>query len=196
MRDMPVDPLEVFGQWFAEACAAGTLEANAMSLATAGANGAVSCRTVLLKAWDERGFVFFTNYTSEKAHQLVENPRVALLFPWLALGRQIEITGRAEKISTGESLAYFVKRPFKSQVGAWVSSQSAIVTSRALLEAKFDQMLRKFRDGRVPLPDAWGGYRVVPETMEFWQCGEHQLHDRIHYRRSYHGDWRRRRLQP
>jgi pyridoxamine 5'-phosphate oxidase len=196
MRDMPVDPLEAFGEWFEEACASGMLEANAMSLATAGANGAVTCRTVLLKAWDERGFVFFTNYTSAKARQLAENPQVALLFPWLPLGRQIEITGRAKKISTAESLAYFVKRPFKSQVGAWVSTQSAIVTSRALLEAKFDQMLRKFRDGRVPLPDAWGGYRIVPETMEFWQSSEHRLHDRIHYRRSYHGDWRRQRLQP
>ncbi|MDD5199952.1 MAG: pyridoxamine 5'-phosphate oxidase [Terrimicrobiaceae bacterium] len=193
---MDPSPFVVFGEWFDGACAAGVPEANAMSLATAGADRRVTCRTVLLKAWDERGFVFFTNYTSEKAAQLTENPRAAVLFPWLAISRQIEITGCVEKITSSESLAYFLKRPFKSRVGAWVSAQSSAITSRALLEAKFHQMLRKFSDGQVPLPDSWGGYRLAPEAIEFWQYGEHELHDRILYKRAYSGAWRRTRLQP
>jgi pyridoxamine 5'-phosphate oxidase len=182
--DLDANPFVVFGQWFDAACADGVIEANAMSVATAGADGRVTCRTVLLKAWDERGFVFFTNYTSNKAKQLAENPRAALLFPWLTVARQIEITGKVEKITATESAGYFLKRPFKSQVGAWVSSQSSTITSRALLEAKFEQMLRKFRNGQVPLPDSWGGFRVVPDTFEFWQGSEHRLHDRIEYKRS------------
>jgi pyridoxamine 5'-phosphate oxidase len=194
--EMDPDPLRVFGEWFGDAMAAGLPEANAMSLATAGANGRVTCRTVLLKAWDERGFVFFTNYESEKAVQLTENPQAALLFPWLAQGRQIEITGRAERISTAESARYFFRRPLKSRIGAWVSAQSRTITSRALLEAKFDQMMRRFRNGNVPLPDMWGGYRVAPETIEFWQGAPHRLHDRVFYRRCYDGSWRQRRLQP
>lgn len=193
---MNANPFVVFGEWFDAARAANTPEVNALSLATAGSDGRVTCRTVLLKAWDERGFVFFTNYTSEKARQLDENPRAAMLFPWLQLSRQIEIVGRAERITTAESVAYFVKRPFKSQVGAWISQQSATITSRALLEAKFQQMLHKFQEGRVPLPDHWGGYRIVPDTFEFWQGGANRLHDRIQYRRAYNGDWRRTRLQP
>lgn len=194
--EMKANPFAVFGEWFALAERAGLPEPNAASLATAGADGRVTCRTVLLKAWDERGFVFFTNYTSEKARQLDANPYAALLFPWLPLSRQLEITGRAARITTAESAAYFLRRPFKSQIGAWISHQSATITSRALLEAKFQQMLRKFQEGRVPLPDHWGGYRIVPETFEFWQAGSHRLHDRIQYKRAYGGDWRRVRLQP
>jgi pyridoxamine 5'-phosphate oxidase len=193
---MDANPFVVFGEWFDEACAAGVPEVNAMSLATAGADGRVTCRTVLLKAWDEQGFVFFTNYESEKAAQLTENPQAALLFPWLSLGRQIEITGKAEKITPAESARYFLRRPFKSRVGAWVSAQSRTITSRQLLEAKFEQMLRKFRNGEVPLPDTWGGYRVAPQTMEFWQAAPHRLHDRIFYKRAHNGSWRQLRLQP
>jgi len=193
---MGPDPFPIFAEWFDAALAADLPEANAMSLATAGADGRVTCRTVLLKAWDEQGFVFFTNYESEKARQIAENPRAAMLFPWLAIGRQIEITGRVEKISVAESARYFLRRPFKSRVGAWVSAQSRAITSRALLEAKFDQMLRKFRDGNVPLPDSWGGLRLVPGTFEFWQGAPHRLHDRIFYKRCYDGSWRQRRLQP
>lgn len=193
---MNPNPFVVFGEWFDAAREAGLPEPNAMSLATAGADGRVTCRTVLLKAWDERGFVFFTNYTSEKARQLDENPHAALLLPWLPISRQIEITGKTERITTAESASYFFKRPFKSQVGAWISNQSSTITSRALLEAKFHQMLHKFKEGRVPLPDHWGGYRIVPDTFEFWQGGPHRLHDRIQYKRAYCGEWRRVRLQP
>ncbi len=193
---MDADPYVVFGQWFDHALEAGIPEVNAMSLATASASGRVTCRTVLLKAWDERGFVFFTNYESEKAAQLAENPQAALLFPWLSQGRQIEIAGRAEKITHAESARYFLRRPFESRVGAWVSAQSRLITSRALLEAKFEQMLRKFRNREVPLPDSWGGFRVVPEAIEFWQGAPHRLHDRILYKRAYNGSWRQVRLQP
>jgi pyridoxamine 5'-phosphate oxidase len=193
---MDPDPLVVFGEWFDEARASEVVEANAMSLATAGADGRVTCRTVLLKAWDARGFIFFTNYTSEKARQIGDNPHAALLFPWLTMGRQVEVSGRVEKISSAESLRYFLKRPFKSQVSAWTSCQSAMITSRALLEAKFQQMLLKFRAGKVPLPDSWGGFRVIPETIEFWQSAPHRLHDRIFYKRNTRGEWRQFRLQP
>lgn len=193
---MDPNPLVVFEEWFREAREAEVVEANAMSLATAGADGRVTCRTVLLKAWDDRGFIFFTNYTSEKSRQIGENPHAALLFPWLTMGRQVEISGRVEKISAAESLRYFLKRPFKSQVSTWVSSQSSMITSRALLEAKFQQMLLKFKAGKVPIPDTWGGYRVVPDTIEFWQSAAHRLHDRIFYKRNYRGEWRQVRLQP
>ncbi len=192
---MDPNPFAAFGEWFAAADSAGLGETNAMNLATAGADGRVSCRVVLLKAWDEAGFVFFTNYASDKARQIAENPHVALLFPWLKMSRQVQIRGRAEKIRLAESVAYFLKRPFKSRVGAWVSAQSSVVSSRALLEAKFEQMLRRFADGEVPLPDAWGGYRVVPEEFEFWQSGTHRLHDRVLYRQAA-GDWTRERLAP
>lgn len=193
---MDANPYVVFGQWFEQARHAEIAETNAMSLATAGRDGRVTCRTVLLKAWDERGFVFFTNYESEKARQLEDNPCAALLFPWLAMARQVEISGKVERISAAESLDYFLRRPFKSRVGAWVSEQSRMITSRALLEAKFQQMLRKFRDGQVPLPDSWGGYRVVADEIEFWQGASHRLHDRILYKRVYSGSWRQVRLQP
>lgn len=191
----PRDPVALFELWFADARAKKLPEPNAMSLATATADGGVSCRTVLLKAYDSDGFVFFTNYTSSKARAITANPRVALLFPWLALGRQIEITGRAEKIPASESLRYFLRRPVKSRIGAWVSEQSSVIPSRRLLEEKFHQMCQRFADGNVPLPDAWGGYRVVPDTIEFWQGGAHRLHDRIEYIREP-GGWTRRRLQP
>jgi pyridoxamine-phosphate oxidase len=195
-EDLDADPVVQFRKWFEEAVASGKVcEPNAMTLATANAAGRVTARTVLLKAYDEKGFVFFTNYTSVKARQIAENPQVALLFPWLPLERQVSIQGRAERISAAESLAYFVSRPFTSRVGAWVSHQSRVISSRKLLEMKFEEMRRKFANGEVPLPDFWGGYRVVPEAVEFWQGRTSRLHDRFLYTREG-GGWRIDRLSP
>jgi len=194
--DLPENPFVQFGQWFADAAKCPEIrEPNAMTLATAGADGRVMARTVLLKAWDEKGFVFFTNYHSRKAAQIAENPRAALLFPWLPIERQVAISGPVEKVSTAESLAYFVSRPFSSQIGAWVSHQSSVITTRSLLEMKFEEMRRKFAEGKVPLPDFWGGYRVIPETIEFWQGRSSRLHDRFLYTRE-NGDWKIERLAP
>jgi len=193
--DLDPDPVAQFRRWFQQAVEAELLEPNAMTLATAGADGRVTARTVLLKAFDARGFVFFTNYGSRKALQIAENPWVSLLFAWLPLERQVEVCGRAVRIGAAESLAYFASRPFGSRLGAWVSQQSRVIPSRKLLEMKFEEMRRKFADGKVPLPDWWGGYRVEPETIEFWQGGEGRLHDRLRYRRDAEG-WGIDRLQP
>lgn len=192
---LDVNPIAQFRKWFGEARSAKLLEPNAMTLSTADSSGFVTARTVLLKAYDERGFVFFTNYNSLKARQIAENPKVSLLFTWLPLERQVSICGEAEKISTMESVAYFMSRPFGSRLGAWVSEQSKVISSRSLLEAKFEQMLRKFSDGNVPLPDFWGGYRVKPSRIEFWQGGQGRLHDRFCY--TPEGDsWTINRLSP
>jgi pyridoxamine 5'-phosphate oxidase len=166
-----------------------------MTLGTADRSGNVSCRTVLLKAYDDRGFVFFTNYGSRKALQIAENPRAALLFPWVALARQVEIAGPVEKISAAESLAYFMSRPFGSRLGAWVSDQSSVISSRQILLAKYEELKRKFVNGEVPKPEGWGGYRVVPESLEFWQGGQDRLHDRLLYKKSGAG-WAISRLAP
>ncbi len=195
-EDLKPDPIEQFTLWFEQVCRAGVIEPNAMSLATVGADGRPSARTVLLKSYDARGFVFFTNLESRKSRQIAENPRVCLLFPWLALERQVIIGGPAERISTAEVLAYFVKRPFGSQLAAWVSHQSSVISSRKILEMKWDEMKRKFADGRVPLPSFWGGYRVKPQEMEFWQGGTNRLHDRFLYTRQGDGSWSIERLAP
>jgi pyridoxamine 5'-phosphate oxidase len=166
-----------------------------MTLGTADAAGRVSCRTVLLKAYDDRGFVFFTNYGSRKARQIAENPQASLLFPWVALARQVEIAGRVEKISAAESLAYFLSRPFGSRLGAWVSDQSHVIPSRQILLAKFDELKRKFANGEVPKPEGWGGYRVVPDSVEFWQGGQDRLHDRFLYQIEG-AAWKISRLAP
>lgn len=194
-EDLTPEPIAQFRQWFEEARAADLLEPNAMTLATSDARGRVTARTVLLKAYDERGFVFFTNYGSRKARQLEENPHAALLFAWLPLERQVAITGRAERISTAESAAYFLSRPFGSRLGAWVSEQSRVVSSRALLEAKFHQLKEKFARGEMPKPDWWGGIRIIPDTVEFWQGGRDRLHDRFLYSKEAAG-WEISRLQP
>ena len=189
------DPVKQFRAWFEEARKSDIPEPNAMSLATADSAGRVSCRTVLLKAYDERGFVFFTNYGSRKAKQIEENPRAAILFPWVALARQVEIAGPIEKISVAESIAYFLSRPIGSRLGAWVSDQSDVIPSRQVLLAKFEDLKRKFASGEIPKPEGWGGYRIVPESFEFWQGGHDRLHDRFFYSKENSG-WKISRLSP
>lgn len=188
-------PFEQFRKWFDEATNSRLLEPNAMILGTANKNGLVTQRTVLLKAFDDSGFVFYTNYTSRKAQQISENNQVSLLFPWFALERQVAITGTAEKISTGESMKYFFSRPFGSQLGAWVSNQSQVITSRSILESKLHEIKKKFSEGKVPLPDFWGGYRVIPSSIEFWQGRPNRLHDRILYLKVA-TNWNKERLSP
>jgi pyridoxamine 5'-phosphate oxidase len=188
-------PARQFQSWFEDARTAGILEPNAMSLATAGSDNMPNLRTVLLKYFDEDGFVFYTNYGSKKAHEIAENPRVALLFPWIALNRQVRIQGMVKKVSKAESLRYFASRPRGSQIGAWVSEQSKAITSRGLLEQKVAEIKKKFSAGEIPLPSFWGGYRVVPERFEFWQGRPSRLHDRFEYVRQ-NDDWLIQRLQP
>lgn len=194
--DLAKDPINQFRVWFEQARAAELPEPNAMVLATVGSEGQPSQRTVLLKAYDEGGFVFFTNYRSRKAREIEANPRVGLCFPWFPLERQVTVRGRAEKISRMESMRYFLSRPVGSRLGAWVSDQSAVISSRKILEMKLGEMKRKFSDGEVPLPDFWGGFRVVPEAVEFWQGRESRLHDRFEYVSAEDGGWSCRRLSP
>lgn len=192
--DLNDDPFKQFELWFKQAEDLGVLEPSAMSLATVG-DSEISIRTVLLKYFDQQGFVFFTNYASKKSKQIEFNSQVALLFPWLSLERQVKISGRAEKISTIESLKYFASRPKNSQLGAWASEQSSHLSSRQVLLSQFEAMKNKFKHGEVPLPDFWGGYRVIPDTIEFWQGRENRLHDRFEYSKS--GDnWLINRLAP
>ena len=188
-------PFGQFRKWFDEATSAEILEPNAMIVGTVDSNNQPYQRTVLLKAYDERGLVFYTNYKSRKAEQIEVNAQVSLLFPWYGLERQVAITGKAEKISKSESLAYFASRPFGSRLGAWVSQQSKVITSRSILEAKLAEMKQKFKDGKVPLPDFWGGYRVVPESFEFWQGRANRLHDRLIYKQDGE-NWKIERMAP
>ena len=179
--DLDADPVAQFRRWFDQAVAAALDEPNAMVLGTS--DGVrPSARTVLLKAFDARGFVFFTHYESRKATEIAAHPEVSLLFPWYGLERQVAILGRAERISAAESLAYFLSRPFGSRLGAWVSQQSAVIGSRSILEMQWQAMQRRFADGQVPLPPAWGGLRVVPFEFEFWQGRSNRLHDRFRSR--------------
>ncbi|MDO5675526.1 MAG: pyridoxamine 5'-phosphate oxidase [bacterium] len=190
------DPVRQFSLWFQQACEAGISEPNAMSLATVAANGQPSLRTVLLKFYDEQGFVFYTNFGSRKAKEMAANQQVALLFPWVGLARQITITGTAGRISTAESARYFASRPRESQLGAWVSRQSEVISSRRLLLQEFEKAKKKFLEGKIPLPDFWGGYRVVPTGIEFWQGQTSRLHDRFLYRRRPDSSWTLERLAP
>lgn len=194
-ESLEANPLQQFDRWFTQAVQGQVLEPNAMQIATVDIKGKPTLRTVLLKSYDDKGFVFYTNYNSQKAQQIAANPQVALLIFWKELERQVEITGRAEKVSTLESLRYFTSRPRGSQLGAWVSVQSSIITSRNLLEMKLEEIKRKFNEGAIPLPDFWGGYRVIPETIEFWQGRSNRLHDRFEYRRTAQG-WDIVRLSP
>ncbi len=193
--ELDADPVVQFEKWFQQATELGIYEPNAMTLATVDERGMPFQRTVLLKIFDGEGFVFFTNYSSRKAAQMAANPNVCLLFPWITLERQVIVQGRAEKISTAESLKYFVSRPRESQIGAWVSNQSEVITSRKFLMQKLSEIKEKFAHGEIPLPSFWGGFRVVPETVEFWQGGPARLHDRFLYSRAGEG-WEINRLSP
>lgn len=196
LGDLNPNPFAQFDQWMREAIETEVLEPNAMSLATVGADGQPTIRTVLLKGFDERGLVFYTNYESTKSRQIEGNPRVAVVFPWLPLERQVSVTGHARRISTAESLKYFLSRPRDSQIGAWASRQSEVITTRSLLETKFAEMKAKFAANEVPLPSHWGGYRITPETFEFWQGRPSRMHDRFRYSKQADGSWKIERLMP
>lgn len=194
--ELNTNPYRQFEAWYSQTIDTDIHEPGAMTLATVDEVGQPWQRIVLLKLFDEKGFVFFTNYESRKAKQISFNPKVGLLFPWHALGRQVKITGEAEKISTAESLSYFATRPRGSQIGAWASGQSQVIKSRSLLESMFDSMKRKYANNEVPLPPFWGGYRVKPETFEFWQARDSRLHDRFIYQKNDADEWYSERLAP
>ncbi|WP_439134049.1 pyridoxamine 5'-phosphate oxidase [Pseudomaricurvus sp.] len=202
-EDLASDPIEQFELWLKQAIEAGMQDPTAMTVATVDAEGQPSQRIVLLKQVDPQGFVFYTNYESHKAQDITVNPLVSLHFPWHALERQVKVCGRAEKVSAADSLKYFSSRPEESQLAAWASAQSRPVSSRQLLMQQFNAMKEKFKQGKIPLPDFWGGYRVVPSSIEFWQGGAHRLHDRFQYSRlkaddrsETGGDWTIERLAP
>ena len=190
------DPFTLFEEWFAEAAQSGLVEPNAMTLATATPEGKPSARVVLLKDFDARGFSFFTNYESRKGHEMAANPYAALTFWWGPLERQIRIEGRVEKLDAAESDAYYASRPQGSRLGAWVSQQSAVITDRAILETRLAELEAQYGEDPPPRPPFWGGYRVAPDMVEFWQGGLHRLHDRLRYTRRDDGTWTRVRLSP
>ncbi len=193
--DVNPEPVEQFRRWFEEALAADLHEPNAMIVATASPDGLPSARVVLLKGFDDRGFVFYTNYEGRKGRELEENPRAALLFYWGELERQVRIEGTASRVSEEESDAYYAGRPRGSRLGALASEQSRVVGSREVLEGRIRTLEAEYEGRDVPRPAFWGGYRVEPEAMEFWQGRENRLHDRLVYRRG-DGGWKMERLQP
>jgi pyridoxamine 5'-phosphate oxidase len=194
--DLSPDPIKQFGNWFTAAIEAGIRDVNAMSLATTTTDCRPSVRIVLLKSFDQDGFVFFTNYESEKGRQLEANPNAALGFYWIELDRQVRISGQVEKTSREESQAYFHSRPAGSQLGAWASRQSEIIDARRVLDARMADITERFRNKRIPLPPHWGGYRLKPDIMEFWQGRPNRLHDRFRYTRLANGSWQIDRLAP
>ncbi len=195
-EDLRADAIEQFEDWFRQACDSDMLDPNAMSVATVDNTNKPALCTVLLKYFDEKGFVFFTNLASNKAQHIANNSNVALLFLWSGFDRQVSIKGTAEKISIKDTMRYFVTRPRGSQIGAWVSAQSSVISSRALLEAKFEEMKQKFANKEVPLPSFWGGYRIVPQEIEFWQGRKNRLHDRFLYTLKAGETWQIERLAP
>ncbi|MFJ6849214.1 pyridoxamine 5'-phosphate oxidase [Streptomyces sp. NPDC091271] len=198
-QDLAADPMDQFAQWFRQVAGGGALhEPNAMVVSTADSRGRPSSRTVLLKHYDDRGFVFFTNYGSRKGRELTANPYVSLLFPWHPLARQVIVTGTAARVGREETVAYFRTRPHGSQLGAWASEQSTVVGSRQELVDRYEELAARYPEGeKVPAPPQWGGFRVVPDAIEFWQGRENRLHDRLRYvRESPAADWRVERLCP
>lgn len=200
-QELATDPYEQFARWFADAVQAqddGALaEPNAMVVSTADADGVPSSRTVLLKGYDLRGFVFFSNYASRKGRELAANPHLSLLFPWHPIARQVIVGGTATWVSGEETAAYFQSRPYGSQIGAWASEQSAVVASREVLEERYAELRARWPEGSsVPVPPFWGGFRVQPRTVEFWQGRENRLHDRLRYMRGADGGWEIVRLAP
>jgi pyridoxamine 5'-phosphate oxidase len=195
-RDLDPDPIRQFDRWFAEALAANVAEANAMTLATASPDGRPSARIVLLRGCDARGFTFFTNRDSRKGRELDANPFAALVLYWRELERQVRIEGTVARVSAEESDAYFRTRPYASRIGAWASEQSEVLPAREALEARCREFEAKYPTGEVPRPINWGGYRVAPESVEFWQGRPNRLHDRLRYRRDAGGAWAIERLNP
>lgn len=194
-KDLPEDPLALFELWLKQACEAQIPDPTAMCVATVDAQGRPSQRIVLLKHYDEKGFVFYTNLSSRKAQQIAQNNQVNLLFPWHFFDRQVMVSGKAERLSSIEVLKYFHSRPKDSQIAAWVSQQSSRISTRGVLESKFLELKQKFLQGEVPLPSFWGGFRVSIEEMEFWQGGVNRLHDRFVYQRT-ENHWNIDRLAP
>ncbi len=195
-EDMNSNPFAQFELWFNQAVDVKLIEPNAFTLATVGKDMKPSQRVVLLKRYDESGFVFFSNYGSKKSQQIAQNSFVSSHFAWLGLERQLKIEGTIEEISKTESLKYFLSRPRGSQIGAWVSHQSEVVSSRSILEQKFDQIRKKFAKGQIPFPDKWGGYIIKPTLFEFWQGGQDRLHDRFEYSLQDDKSWSINRLEP
>jgi pyridoxamine 5'-phosphate oxidase len=194
--DVDADPVKQFEKWWDDALKSEIYEANAMTLATVDADMVPSARIVLLKGFDEKGFVFFTNYNSQKGSELARNDRACLVFFWKELERQVRITGIAEKISAEESIAYFNSRPDGSKIGAWASPQSLVVAGKAWLKETFDYYMERFKHGEIPRPPHWGGYRVKPFRVEFWQGRPNRLHDRILYTSAEDNSWKIERLAP
>ena len=194
--DLPADWADQFAVWFADAAAFGLPEPNAMVLATADRSGRPSARTVLLKEYDVSGFVFFTNYESRKGTELATNPYASLVFPWFPMQRQVLVGGAVERVSRAETEEYFASRPRGSQLGAWASPQSRVLPDRAAVESHLTAAIERFGDGPVPAPPHWGGFRVLPETVEFWQGRSNRLHDRLRYRRTAERGWVVERLAP
>ncbi len=194
-KDLDENPILQFESWFKQVVESKISDPNAMTLATVGQDGHPSQRIVLLKSFNQEGFVFFTNYGSQKAVEIANHPKVALHFPWHMLDRQVRITGKAEKITQTESIQYFLSRPKDSQLAAWASQQSHRIGSRQYLLTQFERMKEKFAKGEIPLPDFWGGFRVCPDSIEFWQGGPDRLHDRFLYTKN-ENDWSIERLAP